>query len=45
MRKHCDDCGIISLWLFVREYEDERGRVWEVYRCPECGAEREYAVR
>ena len=43
MRAYCNKCGRTVEWTFVRERTDERGRVWEVYRC-RCGAEREYAV-
>lgn len=38
------DCGQAVEWEFVGEHTDEHGRIWETYRCPECGAERSYAV-
>ena len=44
MSGYCDACGQVVLWRLVREYTDERGRRWEVYRCPACGQTRKYAV-
>jgi uncharacterized Zn finger protein len=43
MRSRCDVCGNTVKWELIREYELD-GVQWEVYRCPECGREREYAV-
>lgn len=38
------ECGHDVEWVFVREFTDWRGRKWEVYRCPLCGFQRDYAV-
>jgi RNase P subunit RPR2 len=44
MRAFCEMCGKVVRWVFVGKREDEHGRVWEIYRCPNCGTKTRYAV-
>ena len=45
MQLFCENCGDYREYHIVRTYTDDRGCVWEVYRCTRCGHEREYAVQ
>lgn len=40
----CPHCHEQHEFRFVREFEDEHGRRWEVYECNGCGYQKEYAV-
>lgn len=44
MMRLCSNCGRTGEFVYVREYVDEAGRRWKLYRCPVCGHEISYAV-
>ena len=43
MTAYCPTCCCYNAMTFIREYLDDRGRKWEVWRCA-CGAVREWCV-